>query len=130
LPDELAGWHSKQQVADAVTVAGLQAAGSGRPRVVVLVVGDEKQDASLFGIEAAKRFLRALNVPLVVWTSEPATAERWGGGTLIRTPKQLTLASENVMHQLRSQRIVWLDGLLMPNGVVVKSGDRNVGIAR
>jgi hypothetical protein len=130
LPDELAGGHSKQQVADAVTVAGLQAAGSGRPRVVVLVVGDEKQDASLFGIEAAKRFLRALNVPLVVWTSEPATAERWGGGTLIRTPKQLTLASENVMHQLRSQRIVWLDGLLMPNGVVVKSGDRNVGIAR
>jgi hypothetical protein len=129
-PDDLAGGHPEQQVAEALAVAGLQAAGSGRPRVVVLMVGDKERDASLFGIEATTRFLRALNVPLVVWATQPAAAERWGGETVIKTPKDLSIESEKVMRILRRQRIVWLEGLLMPNAVVVNPADPTVAIAR
>ena len=127
-PDELTGGHKDQQVADAVAIAGLQAAGSGRPRVVVLVVGDKSPDASLFGIEPTKRFLRALNVPLVVWATDPSAAERWGNGTSITTPKQFSRASRDVMDMLQYQWIVWLEGLLLPRDVTLKSTKSGIRI--
>jgi hypothetical protein len=128
-PDELTGGHKDQQVADAVAIAGLQAAGSGRPRVVVLVVGDKSPDASLFGIEPTKRFLRALNVPLVVWTTDPSAAERWGKGTPITAPKQFSRASRDVMDMLQHQWIVWLEGLLLPRDVTLKPTKIGIRIA-
>ena len=41
-PRDLSGGHDDQQVAEAVAIAGLHAAGSGRPRAVVLAVGDKE----------------------------------------------------------------------------------------
>lgn len=129
LPDELTGGHKEQQVADAVAIAGLQAAGSGRPRVVVLVVGDKSPDASLFGIEPTKEFLRALNVPLVVWITDPSAAGRWGNETLIKSPKQFTQASSDVIDLLKQQRIVWLEGMLLPGDVTLRSKQNGIRIA-
>ena len=53
-----------------MAIAGLHAAGSGRPRAVVLAVGDKEPDASLFGIEATKQFLRAINRLAATATSQ------------------------------------------------------------
>jgi len=128
-PDELAGGHKDQQIADAVAVAGLQAAGSGRPRVVVLVIGDKSPDASLFGIESTKRFLQALNVPLVVWVTHPSVAERWGSGTLIKSPNQFSRASRDVIEMLEQQRVIWLEGLFLPGDVTLKPERSGIRIA-
>jgi len=128
-PDELTGGHKDQQVADAVAIAGLQAAGSGRPRVVVLVIGDKSPDASLFGIEPTQRFLRALNVPLVVWVTDPSAAERWGNGTLIKTPKQFSRASSEVIDLLKHQRVVWLEGMFLPGDVTLNPDQSGIRIA-
>ena len=128
-PEDLPPSRKDQQVADAVAIAGLQAAGSGRPRVVVLVLGDESPDASQFGIEPTKRFLRALNVPLVVWMTHPSAAGRWGNEVLIKSPKQFTRASSDVVDLLKRQRIVWLEGLLLPGDVVLESKEGGIRIA-
>jgi hypothetical protein len=128
-PDDLTGGRKDQQVADAVAMAGLQAAGSGRPRVVVLVVGDQSADASLFGIESTKRFLRALNVPLVVWMTHPSAAGRWGNETLIKSPKQFIQASNAVIDILKQQRIVWLEGMFLPGDVTLDPKQNGIRIA-
>lgn len=128
-PDELAGGHKDQQIADAVAVAGLQAAGSGRPRVVVLVIGNKSPDTSLFGIESTKRFLQALNVPLVVWVTHPSVAERWGSGTLIKSPKQFSRASRDAIEMLGQQRVIWLEGLFLPGDVTLKPEQSGIRIA-
>lgn len=118
-PSNLAGGAKNQQVAEALAIAGLKAAGSGRPRVVVLVVGDKKHDASLFGIEATKQFLRALNVPLVIWSTEPAAAQRWGGGTPVDSPKRISRAAKGVVEALDQQWIVWIEGLHVPGNITL-----------
>jgi hypothetical protein len=125
----LAGGHKNQQVAEGVAIAALQAAGSGRPRVVILVVGDKSPDASLFGIEPTKKFLRALNVPFVVWITAPSVAGRWGDETLIKSPKQFAQASSDVVDLLEQQRIVWLEGLLLPGDVTLRSRQNGIRIA-
>jgi hypothetical protein len=59
-----------QRLADAVATAGLRAAGSGRPRGVVLILGPGDTDASRFQAGRARRFLKRLRVPLDVWYVE------------------------------------------------------------
>ncbi len=128
-PRDLTGGHQDQQVADGVAIAGLQAAGSGRPRAVVVVVGDKEPDTSLFGIEATKQFLRAINVPLVVWSTKPAAAERWQATAKVTNPKQLKSAAGAVMALVESQWIAWVEGLHMPNDITVSEVRKDIRIA-
>jgi hypothetical protein len=128
-PRDLTGGHQDQQVTDAVAIAGLHAAGSGRPRTVVVVVGDKDADTSLFGTEATKQFLRAINVPLVVWSTNPSAAQRWQGAVEVRNPKQLSSAADAVMATVESQWIVWVEGLHMPSDITVSEVRKDIRIA-
>jgi hypothetical protein len=59
-----------QRRADAVATAGLRAAGGGRPRAVLLVLGPGSADASRFAAPTVRRYLQRLRVPLEVWYVE------------------------------------------------------------
>ena len=128
-PAETAGGHEWQQIADAVVIAALQAAASGRPRVVVAAVGEETPDASTYGVGSVRNFLRALNVPLVVWATSPAAAKRWGSESIIKNPKQFTTAAHDTERMLEKQWIVWLEGLHLPSDVTLHSPQEGIRIA-
>ncbi len=59
-----------QRLAEAVAVAGVRAAGDGRPRTVVLLLSDNPADAGIYGAPEVRDYLRALHVPLAVWSVE------------------------------------------------------------
>jgi hypothetical protein len=128
-PRNLAGNSKNQQITEALAIAGLQAAGSGRPRVVVLVVGDKESDASRFRVEGTRRFLDSLNVPLVIWTTDSTAAARWEGGVPIEKPKQLRRASQQITELVESQWIVWLEGLHLPGNITTASQNSGIRIA-
>jgi hypothetical protein len=93
------------------------------------VVGDKKHDASLFGVEATKRFLHALNVPLVIWSTDPAAAQRWGGGTPVNSPKKISRAANHVIDSLDRQWIVWLEELHLPGKIALETERSGVRVA-
>jgi hypothetical protein len=64
-----------QRLADAVARAGLVAYSGGRPRAVVLILGPEWKDSSLFSPSEVAAFLGDLRVPLYVWRIETAFDE-------------------------------------------------------
>jgi len=57
-----------QRMGEAVAVAGVTAAGGGTPRAVVLVLSGNPVDDSNYQPPAVREYLRALRVPLVVWS--------------------------------------------------------------
>jgi len=64
-----------QRLADAVARTAVFAAGTGRPRAVVLLLGPEWEDHSRFTPSQVRGFLRMLHVPLRVWYLEAAFDE-------------------------------------------------------
>lgn len=64
-----------QRLSDAVARAGLVAHSGGRPRAVVLIVGPEHRDSSVFSTAEVRRYLKVLGVPLQVWYLEAAFDE-------------------------------------------------------
>ncbi|PYQ59438.1 MAG: hypothetical protein DMF53_18820 [Acidobacteria bacterium] len=76
------------RIADAVAVAGLQAAAENRRRAVLLVLSGDEKDASTYDAARVRRYLAALRVPLVRDT-------------------------------LDSQRIVMVDGRLLPQSIAL-----------
>ncbi len=113
------------RIADAVAVAGLQAAAENRRRAVLLVLsGDEKEkDASTYDPARVRRYLAALRVPLVVWTlgkPEPGSlAEAWGPSENIEMSQTLYKAAGELRGLLGSQRIVLVDGRLLPQSIAL-----------
>jgi len=70
-----------QRRVDAVATAGLRAAGGGRPRGVLLVLGPGAADASRYAAPTVRRYLQRLRVPLQVWYVESvAVSLRDGAG--------------------------------------------------
>jgi hypothetical protein len=57
--------------ADAVAVAGLRAAATQRPRAVVLLIGRRLRDESELSPQQVREYLRAIGVPLFVWSLVP-----------------------------------------------------------
>ncbi len=112
------------RIADAVAVAGLQATAENRRRAVLLVLsGNEKKDASAYDPIRVRRYLAALRVPLVVWTLEkPAPgslAEAWGPSENIDLTENLYKAAGELRRLLDSQRIVMVDGRLLPQSIAL-----------
>ncbi len=62
------GSATGQRLAEAVAVAGMRAVGGGCPRAVVLVLSRDTVDHSRYDPQSVRDYLRALRVPLVVWT--------------------------------------------------------------
>jgi hypothetical protein len=111
------------RIADAVAVAGLQAAAENRRRAVLLVLSGDETDASAYDPARVRRYLAALRVPLVVWTlGKPApgsTAEAWGPSENISVTQTLYKAAGDLRELLDSQRIVMVDGRHLPQSITL-----------
>jgi hypothetical protein len=116
----------EQRIADAVAVAGLQAAAENDRRAVVLVLGGHEQDASRYDPALVRRYLEAVHVPLFVWNLYGAGSsaarvwtESWGKVEDISTLPKLEAAVARLKSELASQRIVWLDGRHLPQAIAL-----------
>ena len=116
---ERAGLDS-QQLADAVSVAGVRAARESSPRAVVLILSDGAKDASRDRPQDIRAYLQALQVPFVVWTTGEKDQTPWGTARFINSPKSLMEASEDLMKPLLKQWIVWIEGGHLPTAVRLK----------
>jgi hypothetical protein len=122
---------SRQQTTDAVAVAGLHAAHSPTPRAVLLVLGSDPDRSSSDSPEDVRGYLRALNVPLVVWTTAPGKhTEPWGHVAEVTSPKLLNREIIALQRQLRNQVIAWLDGAYLPNEIALSPSAEGITVAR
>jgi hypothetical protein len=120
----LPGTESRMRFADAVAVAGLEATTENRRRAVLLVLSPVEREQSRFDPERARRFLATLHVPLVVWcVGEPlpgSAAAAWGKKVeIIKGDRDLKRAYESLREVLDSQRIVMVDGRLLPQSIAL-----------
>jgi hypothetical protein len=115
-------WTGDQRLADAVAIAAVTAASGNRRRGVLLVLGDETKDTSDAVPETIRRFLKSLAVPLFVWTIGPTAAIEtpWGPTTDASSPRLMSRASRELFHHLERQRIVWLEGIHLPQQITLE----------
>ena len=107
-----------QRVGEAVTVAAVRAAGGGAPRAVVLVLSENPVDDSHYQPPAVREYLRALRVPLVVWsTTGDGAAGAWGEAAEISDFRTLQKASKTLLKELERQWIVWVEGRYLPSEI-------------
>jgi hypothetical protein len=125
----------EQRIADAVAVAGLQAAAENDRRAVVLVLGGHEQDASRYDPAVVRRYLAAVHVPLFVWnlygtgsSAARSWMESWGRVEDISTLPKLEAAVNRLKAELASQRIVWLDGRHLPQSIALGPQAKGVEI--
>lgn len=125
----------EQRIADAVAVAGLQAAAENDRRAVVLVLGGHEQDASRYAPAVVRRYLEAVHVPLFVWSlygagnsAARAWMESWGKVEDISSLPKLEAAVNRLKSELASQRIVWLDGRHLPQAIALGPQAKGVEI--
>jgi hypothetical protein len=110
------------QISDSVATSGLAATRRERRRAVVLLLGTEASDAGDLGAARARRYLARLRVPLHVWRLSPAessVAGDWAGAVDASTIDGLAGAFEVLRDDLSTQRIVWVEGRLLPFAVEV-----------
>jgi hypothetical protein len=107
-----------QRVGEAVTVAAVRAAGGGAPRAVVLVLSKNPVDDSRYQPSAVREYLRALRVPLVVWsTAGDGAAGAWGEAADVVDADSLRKASKRLLKELERQWIVWVEGSHLPSDI-------------
>lgn len=119
----------EQRLADAVAVAGMTSSARGRRRAVVLLLGDDPADASQFSAPAVRDYLDHLRVPLFVWTiDEPTERMRaeWGEVARIDRERWMRRAVRKLSRTLERQRILWIEGLHLPQDVALS--DRASGL--
>jgi hypothetical protein len=120
----LPGLTARQRVSDAVAVAGLRVAAGNRRRAVVLVLAPESVDNSLYAPAEVRSLLRSLQVPLWVWCIDEGQCnlEGWAKGAQIASLQDLKRELRLVQSDLDRQRIVWVDGELLPQEVDLAPG--------
>jgi hypothetical protein len=115
--------RSSRRIADAVAVAGLEAIKENRRRAVLLVLSGNETDASQYDPAAVRRFLAAIRVPLFVWYLEkPAPgspAAAWTEGVDASVVQNVVLSVGAIREELRSQRIVLVDGRHLPQSIAL-----------
>ena len=122
-----------RRFADAVAVAGLQAARFYSPRAVLLVLGPSDEDASRHDAASVRRYLERLHVPLYVWSfvrqgTVPAVA--WGQFTDVSTSTEFRAASERIREDLQRQSIAWVEGRYLPQEITLVDRGDGLSIAR
>ena len=116
--------EDRQQLADAVAVAGLSASGNGVRRVVILLINGEPQDRSDLAPAQVITYLEKMRVPLFIWnldTPDPAETD-WGQATNVRKLGRFNRAFRQIEKNLDRQLIVWLEGLHLPQSIELKAG--------
>ncbi len=118
-----------QRLADAVINAGLEAASRRRSRAVVLLLGQDPEDSSQLTADQVRSYLDDLQVPLLVWTTSAETVDSvWGEATPILDPLSLERASRQLSDRLREQRIVWVQGIHLPQAIRLTPEARELGL--
>jgi hypothetical protein len=109
--------------ADAVAVAGLEATQENRRRAVLLLLSSEEKDQSRYDPATVRRYLAALRVPLFVWClGEPepgSAAAAWEKVEILKDEKDLDRAFKALRETLDAQRIVMVDGRLLPQSIAL-----------
>jgi hypothetical protein len=137
--------RGEQRLADAVAVAGVVAARRNRRRVALLVLNPEARDGSRLEAATVRRYLEALMVPLVVWSpgvfSEAGEAGQagqagpagnaavWGESRDVSSLVALERAVAGLNRTLDRQRLVWVEGLHLPQDITVDA-DSKLTLAR
>jgi len=105
----------QQRLADAVANAALEATSRRRSRAVILVLGTQPEDHSTLTPPQVRDFLADLQVPLLVWSVKTVPEiSPWGEARSISDPQRLASAVHDLSRQLKAQRIVWVDGIHLP----------------
>ena len=122
----------ERRIADAVAVAGLQAAAENYRRAVVLVLGRDDADSSRYDPATVRRYLESIHVPLFVWSlyGPNTIAAKWGGAEDISTVFRLRAAVKKLRSELVSQRIVWLEGRHLPQAIALSRSAQGVDLPR
>jgi len=109
----------EQELADAVAVAGLAASNSGRRRAVVLITYRYPPDNSSYRPAQVRRYLEKLRVPFEVWSLDKKVdvMAGWGSAVDVSNPDRLAKAYYRLGKRLDRQRVVWLDGLHLPQSI-------------
>jgi hypothetical protein len=143
-----AGVGHGQRLADAVAIAGFQAAATCRRRAVVLFEALETRDASLLEGPEVLSWLESVQVPLFALRSreldptsniDKANADRirkddpWGGSTILldrdvtvrlpQTADRFARFQQRVEASLERQRVVWLEGRHLPSEIDSSADD-------
>jgi hypothetical protein len=115
-----------ERLADAVAAAGLEVAGGGRRRIVLLVVDPKTTDASSLTPQLASTYLDAIHVPLEVWTAGDARAvgQTWGTARELDKRQSLSDAVDELIARLDRQLVIWLEGRLLPNEILLTAEGR------
>jgi hypothetical protein len=120
--------RAAHRLADVVAVAARELQGSGRRRAVVVLLGDERPDESLFTAAQVRTYLRALQVPVFIWSAAPVPPRphrEWGAARRVssRHEKQplanFEIAAAELRRHLESQRIVHLAGRHLPQSIAL-----------
>ena len=116
------GVPEERRFADAVAVAALSVSAASRPRAVVLLLAGSK-DASALDAAAAQTFLSRLGVPLFVWTvgTGAREAKAWSAtsSTDVSTPAAFEQATRKLVTFVEHERIVWLEGVHLPQSIAL-----------
>ena len=119
-----------QRLSEAVALAGLRAAADGCPRAVLLVTGEDPVDGSRHGPASVREYLRALRVPLFVWsTTVDGSPEAWGAGEAIRGVSAIDRASRGLLNALKRQWIVWVEGEFRPDEIELIPNSKGIRLA-
>jgi hypothetical protein len=108
---------------DAIAVAGQEATKENRRRAVLLLLSAQEKDQSRYDPELVRRYLAALRVPLFVWCvgqPEPGSAAAaWGKVEILKDEADLKRAFKALREDLDSQRIVLVDGRILPQSITL-----------
>jgi hypothetical protein len=121
----------KPRFADAISVAALSASGRNRARAVLFITGGTP-DASRLAPEVVRRYLATLRVPLYVWAidgSSAKSAERWGLVTTLHDHSTFLAAARRLLDDVAAQRIVWFEGVHLPQSLTVAPAAAGIRIA-
>ena len=104
---------------DAVAVAAINAYAGFQRRAVLLLLGPGDVDESQRAPDAVRRYLARLRVPLFVWSIGPPSkaAAAWGDVRDVSTAIGMLQAFAEIRRELASQRIVWVEGRLLPQEI-------------
>jgi hypothetical protein len=127
--------QGKERIADAVAVAGLQAASENDRRAVVLVLGGDTEDSSRYDVRTVRRYLASIRVPLFVWSlyrTKTLAALVWGGEQVVEdvsSMSRLEAAVARLKGELADQRIVWVDGHHLPQSIALSPAAAGLQLA-